>query len=507
MSDASDTLDPDARRSRKPARREAALPLGLKPPRPGSRTVRRDLYGQLRDAILEGRLAPGLQLPSTRSLAERLRVSRNSATWVYDLLVGEGYLESRTGAGTFVADSLRRPRPLAAAPSAASRRIQPAWRDALPAPPRYARPLPYDLRLGVPDVSQFPVDVWSRLSRRAARSLFRGPATYGDPAGLPALREAIAGHVSHSRAVACTAEDIIVTAGAQQAFDLLARVLVTPGRTTVAVERPGYPKLYRALGAAGARLHPTPVDAEGLAVDRLPPRAAVVCVTPSHQFPLGLAMTAQRRQDLLDFASRRNALVIEDDYDGEFRYGGRPLDALKTLDREERVFYVGTFSKSLFPSLRLGFIVAPRWAAAALSAARQLADSHGPLLSQQTLAWFIAEGHLARHIRRVGRLYGERRAALLDAVERHAEDVLRPVPASAGLHFSALLRRPVDPDAAAAKALAAGIGIEPLGRNAGCRPGECALAFGYGLLQAPRAAQAIARIATLLRTMDRTKPR
>jgi GntR family transcriptional regulator / MocR family aminotransferase len=289
---------------------------------------------------------------------------------------------------------------------------------------------------------------------------------------------------------------VIVTA---QAIDLIARILVVPGETTVAVEDPGYPPMRAAFAAAGACIANVPVDDEGLVVDRLPPNARAICVTPSHQFPLGVAMSLRRRAALLDFARARRAVVIEDDYDGEFRFGGKPLDALQTLDRAELVFYVGTFSKSLFPALRLGFLVAPPWARSALVAAKQLTDWHGPVLAQDTLAAFIAEGHLARHVRKMRAIYGERRAALLRSLARHCGDRLAPIPAVAGLHLAARLAGPLPAGTLVARAADAGIGVESLDRYAGRKAAVRGLAFGYGMIRSDEIDEAIRRLARALR--------
>jgi GntR family transcriptional regulator/MocR family aminotransferase len=469
--------------------------LGIVLPPPGSRALLRDLHRQLRAAILDGRLKPGLRLPATRALAASLGVSRNTTVAAYELLLGEGYLAGRAGAGTYVADILPRPNPAPPA-TAADARLAPFWREAAagPGPGRCAA----DFRLGAPEVALFPFEIWRRLSARAWRALARGQAAYAAPEGPPALREAIARHVSFARAVACRAEDVIVTAGAQQGFDLLARILVTRGATRVAVEDPGYPPLRAAFAAAGAEVVPVPVDAEGIAVDRLPEGVGVVCVTPSHQFPLGITMSARRRADLLDFARARRCVVIEDDYDSELRFGGRPLDALQTLDRAGSVFYVGTFSKSLFPALRLGFVVAPAWARGALAEARRLADWHGPTAVEETLAAFIGEGHLVRHIRRMRAVYAGRRTALLGAIEAHGRGRLEPIPSAAGLHLSARLSAPVDAAAVAARAGAEGIGVEPLGRYAVLAPAPNGFALGYGTITADRIGPAVARLATLL---------
>jgi GntR family transcriptional regulator/MocR family aminotransferase len=328
----------------------------------------------------------------------------------------------------------------------------------------------------------FPYDIWRRLSNRALRSLSKFEVSH-DPQGLPALREAIAKHVSVSRAVGCRPEDVLVTSGAQQAFDLLARVLATGRRTTVAVENPSYPPMRAAFEAAGAKLIPVPVDTDGMLIDRLPPQARVVCVTPSHQFPLGSAMSMTRRMALLEFARENNTVVIEDDYDCEFRFDGRPLDALQTIDRHESVFYVGTFSKSMFPQIRLGFIVAPPWALEALVAAKQDSDLLSPFLVQHSLAAFIAEGHLARHIRKMRSVYAQRRRRLLDGLQRDFARWLCLIPSFAGLHVAALLRHSEDAEEVVKRAQEQGVGVSSVGRYCVGRPDSQGLIFGYGAIR------------------------
>jgi GntR family transcriptional regulator/MocR family aminotransferase len=460
---------------------EPLFELGLDLPPRGSGDRLKSLHRQLREAIRSGRLAAGTRLPATRTLARLLGVSRNTALAAYDLLLSEGYLQARHGSGTFVATLRTAAQPSPRHAPAADRLLHPLWQQmagTLHAP----RPADwrFDFRVGLPDVRPFPFDVWRRLNSRARREAARRPAEYGAPQGDASLRAAIAAHVSFARAVACTADDVIVTAGAQQAFDLLARVLVQPGRSTVAFEEPGYPPARAAFTAAGANAVGVPVDAEGLMVQALPADARVVMVTPSHQFPLGVTLSARRRAALLDHARRRDAVVIEDDYDGEFRFGGRPLDALRTLDADGRVFYVGTFSKSLFPGLRLGFVVAPAWARPALRAARQCADWHSSLPTQRALAAFIAEGHLARHVRRMRRLYAERREAVLQALQRHAEGRVTTVGEPAGLHLSLALHGRLRAESIAQRAAAEGIGVEPLARYAHASPLN-GLVLGYGL--------------------------
>jgi len=453
------------------------LEVALVLPEPGARRTRRELYEQLRAAIRSGRLAPGLRMPATRDLAGRLGVSRNTVTAVYELLVSEGDLQARPGSGTFVAEALQPEARRAAAPDMAGR-VRPLWTQPSPLAPGPMAPRHF--LLGAPDHAAFPWDLWRRLAGRALRAHARQPAP-GAPQGAPALRQAIAGHLSFARGVACRAEDVLVTSGAQQAFDLIAKVLVHRPGVRVAVEDPGYPPVRQAFAAAGAEVLSAPVDDEGLVVEAAPEGAEVICVTPSHQFPLGAPMSPARRQALLALARRTGAVVIEDDYDGEFRFDGRPLEALQTLDLSGQVLYVGTFSKSLFPDLRLGFIVAPEWARRPLVAAR-MATGGPSQTAQATLAAFIAEGRLARHVRRMRRIYAGRRRALLEALADAPPGWLEPFPSAAGLHLA--LRLPGDADARGLLRLAAGLGVGayPLSQFAADPGRQNGLALGYGRL-------------------------
>jgi GntR family transcriptional regulator/MocR family aminotransferase len=459
------------------------------------------LHRQLRAAIIEGRLAAGSALPASRRAADSLGIARNTVVAAYDLLIAEGYLLPRKGARAVVADIAARRAFAKAAPSLPRTRpelLAPAWRD-LPPVHGPRQPLPArSFRLGVPEHLYFPHEEWRRLMARAWRQWSKQPFHYPPRDGVPALREAIAEHVAFARAVACTGEDVVVTSGAQQAFDLLARLLVTPGVTKVAVEEPGYPPLRHAFQAAGAVLVPVPVDEDGLRVDALPDDVRVICVTPSHQSPTGVALSLPRRTALLAHARAHDAVVIEDDYDGEFRYGGRPLDALQTLDRDARVFYVGTFSKSLFPAADTGFAVVPAWARAPLLAVKRMGDSHAPAPLQEALAAFIREGHLARHVRRMTPIYAERRQAILDGLQADLAPWLTPVPAVAGLHLAARIRPGVDPRSL----------VEALHRHV---PGATSVAeysmqadapamvvFGFGVIDVGLIRPALARLAQAL---------
>jgi len=480
----------------------AGLDLAIDLPARGSRRVVAELHRQLRSAIVSGRLQPGLRLPSTRELASALSVSRNSVVTAYDQLLAEGYVSALGRGGTVIADFLspvlRRER--ARRFARRDPRLSRAWRgpySLIATAERQDRR--FDFIAGIPDARSFPFQVWRRLSARALRTASKSRAGYGEPEGRAALREAIAGHISFARAIACSPDEIVVTAGAQQAFDLLARILVTPGKTTVAVEEPGYPPLRNVLTAAGAKIASVPVDDQGLRVDRLPLNTKLIFVTPSHQFPLGVHLSLARRRALLDFARARGAVIVEDDYDGEFRYAGKPLDALQTLDRGDTVFYVGTFSKSLFPALRLGFVIAPPWARDALVAAKQLSDWNASPTAQDTLAAFIAEGHLARHVRKMRRIYGERREILQSALGRFCGERLRVVGIGAGLHLAADLSSAISARALVDKASEAGIGVESMQRFAPGGRKTDGLVFGYGAIAADRIVDGVRLLAGLMK--------
>ena len=476
----------------------AELEVALLLPAPASRRTRRELYEQLKTAIRSGRLAPGLRLPASRALAEQLGVSRNSIIAVYDLLLGEGDIVTRPGSGVFVAGRTGpRSRPPASADMA--ERIPAAWRGSGPArPPPLAR---RHFLMGSPDLGLFPWDLWRRISNRSLRSYSLRPMANIGLAGSPVLREAISSHLSFARGVACGAEDIVVTSGSQQAFDLLAKVLIHRPGVVVAVEDPGYGPARQPFAAAGAQVVGVPVDEEGIVVEALPAGAEVIYVTPSHQFPLGVPMSPGRRRALLDVANRTGAVVIEDDYDGEFRFDGRPLEALQTLDGSGRVIYVGTFSKSLFPDLRLGFVVAPDWIRGPLVSAKLVSDGRSSLVAQTTLAAFIAEGHLARHVRRMRRIYGERRRALLEGVAEAPEGWLTPYPSAAGLHLSLRLPEGADPRALLSAAAELGVGAYPLSQFSLGGVAPAGVALGYGALaedDVRLGARALAQAATRL---------
>ena len=406
-------------------------------------------YRALRGAILDGRLRPGARLPATRSLAGELGVSRNTLLQAYEQLADEGYVTARTGAGTFVAESLPDDRlgdaaepGVASATDATPLPLSKAARRILSAAPRagisWAIPrkhLAYDFRYGEPAYGDLPLETWCRILGRHARRASVARLSYGDPAGAPELRHALADYLRRARGVVCTPEQILVTHGSQQAIDLVGRVLVDPG-DRVALEEPHYTGFSLALDAFGAELVPVRVDENGLDTTELEAHADLrgVCVTPSHQFPTGAILSLERRLALLGWAERETAFVLEDDYDGEYRYEGRPVPSLQGLDRAGRVLYLGTASKTLFPSLRIGWLVVPQPLVRAFTLAKAYADTGSSGLEQRVLAEFIEEGHLERYVRRARVRNGQRREALEAAVARHLAGAAELEGTRAGLH-------------------------------------------------------------------------
>jgi GntR family transcriptional regulator/MocR family aminotransferase len=457
----------------------------------GERTVQ--VYRALRAAIVDGRLPAGHRLPATRVLAADLKVGRNSVSGAYERLAAEGYLAAKVGSGTFVARTSAPARPRRA--TADPLRPRTGWTYA-PLPVSADRePPPYDFRTGIPDAGLFPFDTWRRLVAAEVRLRANSPGTYAEPDGHPALRAAIARYLGVSRTVRATGAEPVVTNGTQHALDLIGRVLLKPG-DVVAVEEPGYPPARRLFESLGARVTGVPVDAAGLVVDGLPANARLVYTTPSHQFPLGGAMTPARRHALLDWARRRPVAVVEDDYDSEFRFTGRPLEPLHSLDTGGRVLYVGTFSKSMLPTVRTGFVIAPPTLREALVAARQLSDGYGQPAVQAALARFIDEGLLARHVRRAGKVYAERYARVLAGLDG-------VLPSSAGLHVTALLSDggPARAAEVTARALARGVAFDDLSQYVHDSGTQAAgFVFGLGAIATDAIGPGLAIVTDLLRT-------
>jgi GntR family transcriptional regulator/MocR family aminotransferase len=474
------------------------------------------IYRQLRAGILEGRLAGGTRLPSTRDLATQLGVSRKTTLDVFERLLSEGYLSARAGSGTFVADGLERlPAERSAQARAAARwrerdaaqakaaaRAHPLWEqmpDSLPLP-RPSVPSPLDFVGGATDKTLFPFDVWRRCVNHALRGQARSPGTYRDAAGEQQLRLAISRYLAFNRAVSSNWEDVIVTQGAQHALDLMARITLRP-REIVAIEDPGYPPAHACFTVTGARVVPVPVDREGLIVGKLPDKARLVYVTPSHQFPLGMPMSLERRVELLEWAQKRGAVIIEDDYDCEYRFEGRPMEPLKSLDRVGLVAYVGTFSKTIFPELRIGYLVPPASLHGPLLKARQIADCHGCTLTQTALASFMLNGDFARHLRRMHKAYAARRAMLLEHLQGDLARWFEPIVPTAGIHLAARLKGPLaslgeEALVAAAREASIGLyGLAPFHRRVTPQPG---LMFGYGSIAAEHIDTALTTLAGIL---------
>ena len=379
----------------------------------------RQIYAEVRRAIAARTLTPGARLPSTRELGVRLGVSRASAVAAYEQLAAEGWIEGRTGSGAYVSADL--PAPFAAAEARGSG----APSRYAPDPERPFAPLkaagesgepPFTGGLALMDARS--QDVWRRLTHRSVRRLSPVHFGYTDPRGLPELRGALADYLRGARGLKCAPEQVLVTSGTQHALDLASRLLLEPG-DQVWVEDPSYPMTFKALAAAGLRIVPVPVDEQGLVVAegvRRAPRARAVVVTPSHQYPTGAVLSMGRRAELLTWAREADAWIIEDDYDSELRFRGRPLAALQGLDEAGRVIYVGTLNKSLFPGLRIGCLVAPWSLLERFVDARHIADRQPPTLTQTVVSGFIAEGHLAAHFRRLRQLYRRNQDTVIEAL-------------------------------------------------------------------------------------------
>lgn len=480
----------------------AALPLD----RTAGAPLFRQLYEQVKAAILRGAITPGMQLPPTRALCELLSVSRQTVLNAYDQLTAEGYLSGSVGKGTFVSVDLPITRARAKPPGALLRPLSArgmAFHDAMGPTTYHQGPL-RAFRVGMPGIDLFPFDQWSRLEARRWRKPDHHMG-YGDPAGYGPLRELLCVYLKASRGVNCVPEQIIITSGSQQALFLLSTMLLAPGDAAW-VESPGYRGASAPLEAGGARVFPVPVDGEGLDVAYGAahcPQARLVYVTPSHQLPLGVTMSLQRRLALLAWAAANKAWVIEDDYDSEYRYTGPPLASLQGLDRADSTIYVGTLSKVLFPGLRLGYMVAPPALVDPLVRAKAVTDKHTAIVPQMVLADFIAGGHFARHIKRVREANGERRMALLHGLQGRLAEHLVCGPADTGLELCVHFRRKRSEAAVVEAGLANGIELRALSYYANPRAGKaCAvrpgLLLGFASIAPPEIRQGIAVLERIL---------
>lgn len=482
-----------------PVKKKSTAPFITIPIENSEIPIYRQIYEALRRQILSSILPAKTQLPSTRALSRQLAVSRMTVVNAYEQLFAEGYIEGVSGSGTYVASVL--PEELLEIEDKKRQKAEIADKKVeVSLSRRGERLLSVDyvnlrasritgelhaFHYGLPALDEFPFDVWSRLVARRLRKVPMALFGSGNSEGYQPLRVAVSDYLQTARAVRCSPEQIIITNGAQQALSLIAQVLIDEGET-IWLENPGYPGARDLLIAAGAQILSVPVDREGFDLNfavRQNNPARIACVTPSHQFPLGTVMSLARRLALIEWARRNDSWIIEDDYDSEFRYSGRPLASLQGLDESgERVIYVGTFSKTIFPALRLGFMVVPKNLIAVFTAARALADSHSPSIDQAVLTDFIEQGHFSRHVRRMRQLYAERQEVLVSAAGEDLAGLLEIAPDEAGMHLIGWLPTGACDKLAAEKAKQHNIETKPLsafstGDNASIQRGG--LILGY----------------------------
>ncbi len=490
------------------------IALDRKSPMP----LHRQIYDAYRKAIVEGGLRPGQRIPSTRVLAAELKVSRFPVLNAYGQLLAEGYFESRVGAGTVVSSSL--PDQLTSSPplssgAAGSPARHPAARSMRPPGPRSVAQrcslLPDRERspwlagwgaFGVGQVAfdQFPLQVWSRLVARHCRNMNAKSSHYGDRMGLKALRETIASYLRTARSLRCEADQIMIVSGSQQALELSARVLLEPG-SRIWVEEPGYHLARAVFAINGCRLVPVPVDEEGLDVAEGIKRyrqARAAFVTPSHQFPLGVTMSASRRFQLLEWAQNTGSWIIEDDYDSEYRYESSPIPSLQGIDANARVIYIGTFSKVLFPSLRLGYLVIPPDLVDAFLAIRWAMDLGPPNFYQEVLTDFIGDGHFGRHIRRMRVLYHKRRDALAASVGNELGSMVELVGSEAGMHLTVNLQNGASDVSIAERACGQNLWIWPLSLHYLGKPSRRGFILGFGSTAIEEIPRAVRKLRNLL---------
>ena len=466
------------------------------------------LYDWFRSAIISGRLRAGQKVPSSRQLAAELKISRITVLSAFQQLHAEGYLEGTVGSGTYVAKSIPdhavklasgdAPRKLPANAQHGPRRVSKLGTKFLSSPgiPRGFRAF----QVGLPALDRFPKATWSRLLIRHSRQTKKELMAYGNPMGRLGCREAIAEYLNVVRGVRCQPAQIMIVTGSQQALDIAARVLLDPGDPAW-IEEPAYPGAVRAFAAAGARLVPVRVDQEGLDVNRgikRCPDARVAVVTPSHQFPLGMTLSATRRVLLLDWATRNGSWIVEDDYDNEYRFGIRPIASLQGLDKDERVIYVGTFSKVLFPSLRIGYLIIPNDLIPAFTRIRETSDIFPPPLHQEVLTDFIREGHLERHIRRMRMLYMERHDTLVAEIRKKLGVDFKVATANAGTYLVLLLPKGFRDTALAEKAAQVDISTVPLSNCYQEEPRKQGLILGYGGVNRKQIRDGVSKLAAIL---------
>jgi GntR family transcriptional regulator/MocR family aminotransferase len=462
----------------------------------------RQIYAWFRQAILQGTMRGGERLPSTRELADQLHVSRTVAVLAYEQLLAEGFVAGRGGSGTYVSEGLatgHRNDAVKVAKvklSSFGNSVEVAT-SKVNYPSKRATSLRYDFAYGRSYIEIFPFEMWRRMLLRHARKATVRDLDYGPAAGSLALREAIAVHLRRSRAVACDASQVIVVNGSQQALDLIARVLIDRGDRVV-IENPIYQGTSEILRTAGARLLPVTVDREGLRTANLPQDARIAFVTPSHQFPTGAVLPLARRLELLDWARRKDAIVVEDDYDGEFRYEEQPLESLQGLDTEGRVIYIGTFSRTIFSALRIGYLIVPKSLVPSFTSAKWLCDRHTATLEQETLAEFIGSGLYERHLRRVRRRNAGKRDALLQAINKYLADRVEVTGDGAGAHIVLWPQKHISENAVIEKAEVRRVGIYGISGYFLTRPSKPGLMLGYSRMKKEEIREGIHRLSEIV---------
>lgn len=489
------------------AKQSGAFELTLPVQPPGTATYEW-MYETVRTEILSGRLRPGTRLPSTRELAQHYRLSRGTIVNAFDLLKSEGYLQSSVGSGTFVSEVLpddlltvQRKHGEAVGTPARERRFSDYGKRVVYDPNFEPQPM-RAFRANLPAVDLFPMHLWSTIAARRMRGAAANLLIGCDPIGYRPLREAVADYLNAWRGVKCTPDNVLILSGVQEAIDLTARVVLNPG-DRVCIEDPGYQAAATVFEACGARVVPVPVDDEGLQVrEDLLHGARLIYVTPAHQAPLGMTMSLRRRLALLDWAERNDALILEDDYDSEYRYSSRPVPALQGIDRCGNVIFAGSFNKVLFPSLRLGYVVAPEDVLARLEAVKSITSRHTQLIDQVVLCDFIAQGHFARHVRRMREVYAERLSVLLDSVRKELDGVMQISDIEAGLQTAAWLRPDIDAHAVEHRARARGIHVSALSNFARHPRSKDGLQLGFAAVGAGEIRRGVRELAAILETAD-----
>ena len=470
------------------------------------------LYGALRAEILEGRLRPGTRLPATRDLALQYRLARGTIVNAFDQLKSEGYVEGTVGSGTFVTkvlpeDLLKVRKDVLARQMSAGephRRRLSSYAKRVQPLVGYERRRFKAFRANVPALDLFPIDLWTQLTTRRLRSISAAFLLGCDAIGYRPLREAVADYLNASRGVSCTADQVVIVSGMQEALDLAARLLIDPGNK-VCIEDPGYTGAFAAFQAAGAKVSPVHLDNEGVRLKDVALRGArLLYVTPAHQFPLGITMSLRRRLDLLHWARKTGAMIFEDDYDSEYRYCGRPIPALKGLDCSGQVIFAGSLSKVMFPALRLGYMVLAPDLVERLAAIKSVTSQHASLVEQAVLCDFMTDGHFARHIRRMREVYSERLQLLLEESRRRLKGLLEISSIEAGLQTVGWLCKGINGVAASRAASERGVEVVPLSQYAHSRIGREGLQLGFAAIDAKEIRRGVEELAIALEQLARS---